>query len=199
MQLGMIGLGRMGANIVRRLIARRDILASSTIATRRRARRSPRRARQRSHRSPSWSRRSTPPRAVWVMLPAGAPTESTIETLDGLLRKGDTIIDGGNTFWQDDVRRGQELAERGLKYLDVGTSGGVWGLERGYCLMIGGDKAEVERLDPIFAALAPGRGDIAAHPAATAAIRASNAAISMPAPAAPATSSKWCTTASNTV
>ena len=93
------------------------------------------------------------------MLPAGGPTESTIEALAPLLAKGDSIIDGGNTFWRDDIRRGATLAKQGLHYLDVGTSGGVWGLERGYCLMIGGDADEVKRLDPIFSALAPGRGD----------------------------------------
>ena len=163
MQLGMIGLGRMGANIVRRLsrgghscvvydrdpapgaaLAKEGATAASSLA--------------------GLVTALAPPRAVWVMLPAGGPTESTIHTLVGLLSNGDTIIDGGNTFWQDDIRRGRELAEHGLKYVDVGTSGGVWGLERGYCMMIGGDKAEVERLDPIFATLAPGRGDIPATP-----------------------------------
>jgi 6-phosphogluconate dehydrogenase len=102
------------------------------------------------------------PRAVWVMLPSGAVTEGAIGELSRLLEAGDTIIDGGNTFWKDDVRRAGELRAKGLHYLDVGTSGGVWGLERGYCLMIGGDKPVVERLEPIFAALAPGRGTIPA-------------------------------------
>jgi 6-phosphogluconate dehydrogenase len=101
-----------------------------------------------------------PPRVVWLMLPAGAATEAAIGELGRLLAAGDTIIDGGNTFWKDDIRRAAELKGRGIGYLDVGTSGGVWGLERGYCLMIGGDKAVVERLDPLFAALAPGKGDI---------------------------------------
>jgi 6-phosphogluconate dehydrogenase len=98
------------------------------------------------------------------MLPAGDITEATIQQLAGLLDEGDTIIDGGNTFWQDDVRRAGQLRSRGLHYIDVGTSGGVWGLERGYCLMIGGEAPVVERLDPIFAALAPGRGDLPATP-----------------------------------
>jgi 6-phosphogluconate dehydrogenase len=98
------------------------------------------------------------------MLPAGAITESTIETLATLLAPGDVIIDGGNTFWQDDVRRGKTLAARKIDYVDVGTSGGVWGLERGYCMMIGGDNAVVERLDPIFATMAPGLGDIPRTP-----------------------------------
>jgi hypothetical protein len=96
------------------------------------------------------------------MLPAGAATEAAIGELSRLLATGDTIIDGGNTFWKDDIRRAGELKAKGLHYLDVGTSGGVWGLERGYCLMIGGEKAIVGRLDPIFAALAPGKGDIPA-------------------------------------
>ncbi|MCH1990996.1 NAD(P)-binding domain-containing protein, partial [Achromobacter xylosoxidans] len=100
------------------------------------------------------------PRAVWVMLPAGAPTEQTIAQLADLLEPGDSIIDGGNTFYKDDMRRAAELAQRGLHYLDVGTSGGVWGLERGYCMMIGGEKDVFERLEPLFAALAPGVGDI---------------------------------------
>ena len=104
------------------------------------------------------------PRAIWVMLPAGAPTEATIDALTPQLTKGDVIIDGGNTFWRDDIRRGAALAAKGLHYVDVGTSGGVWGLERGYCMMIGGDADEVRRLDPIFATLAPGRGDIPATP-----------------------------------
>ena len=163
MQLGMIGLGRMGANIVRRLsrgghscvVYDRDPAPGAALA------------KEGATAAASLAElvaALAPPRAVWVMLPAGGPTESTIHTLVGLLSKGDTIIDGGNTFWQDDIRRGRELAEHGLKYVDVGTSGGVWGLERGYCMMIGGDKAEVERLDPIFATLAPGRGDIPATP-----------------------------------
>jgi len=94
------------------------------------------------------------------MLPAGKITEQTIEALSKLMERGDVIIDGGNTFWQDDIRRGKALKERGIHYVDVGTSGGVWGIERGYCMMIGGDTAVVDRLNPIFAALSPGTGDI---------------------------------------
>ena len=107
-----------------------------------------------------------PPRTAWVMLPAGKITEATIDALAKLMQPGDTIIDGGNTFWQDDVRRGKALKERGLHYVDVGTSGGIWGIERGYCMMIGGEKSVVDRLDPIFAALAPGIGDIPRTPGA---------------------------------
>jgi len=98
------------------------------------------------------------PRAVWVMVPAGAPTESTITALAGLLSKGDTIIDGGNTHYKDDQRRAQELSARGLQYVDAGTSGGIWGLKIGYCLMVGGDEAVVRRLAPIFTTLSPENG-----------------------------------------
>jgi 6-phosphogluconate dehydrogenase len=100
----------------------------------------------------------TPPRAVWVMVPAGAATESTIDELAGMLAAGDTIIDGGNTRWTDDVRRAKALEPRGLHYVDAGTSGGIWGLENGYCLMVGGDGAAVERLRPVFVSLAPPDG-----------------------------------------
>jgi 6-phosphogluconate dehydrogenase len=104
------------------------------------------------------------PRIFWVMLPAGAPTETTIEALLALARPGDIIIDGGNSFYKDDIRRAKTCAERGVSYVDVGTSGGVWGLERGYCMMIGGEKATVDLLDPIFEALAPGLGTIPRTP-----------------------------------
>ena len=106
----------------------------------------------------------TAPRAIWVMLPAGAITEATITELAGLLQTGDTIIDGGNTYYKDDIRRAKALRDKGLIYLDVGTSGGVYGLDRGYCMMIGGDEATVRRLDPIFATLAPGIGSIERTP-----------------------------------
>jgi 6-phosphogluconate dehydrogenase len=163
MQLGMIGLGRMGGNIVRRLMRNehttvvydRDAKAVSSLAA------------DGSVGTASLKEfvdKLEKPRTVWVMLPAGKITEDTITQLSGLMEAGDVIIDGGNTFWQDDVRRGKTLKERGLYYVDVGTSGGVWGLDRGYCMMIGGDKAVVDRLDPIFAALAPGVGDIPRTP-----------------------------------
>jgi 6-phosphogluconate dehydrogenase len=159
MQLGMIGLGRMGGNIVRRLMQRghstvvydKDPKAVAALAGE---------GAVGAASLEEFVQKLTPPRTAWVMLPAGAITESTIESLAGLMQKDDAIIDGGNSFWQDDVRRGRALRARGLHYLDVGTSGGVWGLERGYCMMIGGDKAVVDRLDPIFAALAPGSGEI---------------------------------------
>jgi 6-phosphogluconate dehydrogenase len=160
MQIGMIGLGRMGANIVRRLMRAghacvvydRDPAPAAALAG-----------------DGALARASlealvaalAPPRVVWIMLPAGAITEQAIDELSQLLQSGDSIIDGGNSFWKDDIRRARALRQRGLNYLDVGTSGGVWGLERGYCLMIGGEAAVVARLDPIFAALAPGKGEIA--------------------------------------
>jgi 6-phosphogluconate dehydrogenase len=164
MQIGIVGLGRMGANIARRLMRAghtcvvfdRDTepgrgLAAEGAAT----------VASLADLVPALA----PPRAIWVMLPAGSATESAVAALSRLLAPGDTIIDGGNTYWKDDIRRAGELASKGLHYLDVGTSGGVWGLERGYCLMIGGEDAVVRRLDPIFAALAPGRGSIPATPA----------------------------------
>jgi 6-phosphogluconate dehydrogenase len=163
MQLGMIGLGRMGANIVRRLMRHGHSCVVHD--------RDPEPGRQLEAEGATTVASMAElvatlevPRAVWIMLPAGAATEGAIAELSGLLASGDTIIDGGNTFWKDDVRRARELKAKGLHYVDVGTSGGVWGLERGYCLMIGGDKAVVDRLDPIFAALAPGKGAIPATP-----------------------------------
>jgi 6-phosphogluconate dehydrogenase len=159
MQLGMVGLGRMGANIVRRLMRRghacvvhdRDPAPGQLLAG------------EGAVAAGSLGElvsKLAAPRAVWVMLPAGEATEAAIAELGGVLTPGDTVIDGGNTFWKDDIRRAHELAAKGLHYVDVGTSGGVWGLERGYCLMIGGEADVVRRLDPIFAALAPGKGDI---------------------------------------
>ena len=163
MQLGMIGLGRMGANIVRRLMR----AGHSCVVYDRDP--GPGRALAEEGATAVDSLAAlvaglAAPRAVWIMLPAGAPTEATIEALKPLLAKGDVVIDGGNSFWRDDVRRGAALAADGLHYLDVGTSGGVWGLERGYCMMIGGQSEAVTRLDPIFKALAPGRGDVPATP-----------------------------------
>jgi 6-phosphogluconate dehydrogenase len=104
------------------------------------------------------------PRAIWVMLPAGDPTESTIAALTQAMDKDDIVIDGGNTFFKDDIRRAKTLRAKGIHYVDVGTSGGIWGPERGYCMMIGGDKEIVDRVDPIFAALAPGLGEIPRTP-----------------------------------
>ncbi len=167
MQLGVIGLGRMGGNMVRRLLA--DPSHSAVVYDR-----SPTAAQalglERVRAAADLSElvaALTPPRAIWVMLPAGDATEQTIAQLAPLLAKDDVIIDGGNSFWQDDVRRAAALREHGLHYVDVGTSGGIWGLERGYCMMIGGESAIVARLDPLFATLAPGPGDIAQTPGRT--------------------------------
>jgi 6-phosphogluconate dehydrogenase len=113
--------------------------------------------------------RLRPPRSVWLMVPAGDPTEQTIDALAQRLQRGDAIIDGGNTYYKDDVRRARTLREQGIQYVDVGTSGGVWGAERGYCLMIGGERDTVERLTPVFQTLAPGRGDIPGTPGVDAA------------------------------
>ena len=163
MQIGLIGLGRMGGNIVRRLmrsghqcvIYDRNPSPMAALVEE---------GATRSDDLRDIVAKLAAPRAVWVMLPAGAITESTIAELATLLQADDTIIDGGNSFWKDDIRRAAELQKKGLHYIDVGTSGGVWGLERGYCMMIGGDKNAVDRLDPIFAALAPGLGDIPRTP-----------------------------------
>jgi len=163
MQLGMIGLGRMGANIVRRLMRAghhcvvydRDPTPGKTLAAE---------GAVAAISLADLVAKLDGPRAIWIMLPAGGPTESTIDALVPMLAKGDTIIDGGNTYWRDDIRRGAKLIADGLHYIDVGTSGGVWGLERGYCMMIGGDADEVRRLDPIFRALAPGKGTIPVTP-----------------------------------
>jgi 6-phosphogluconate dehydrogenase len=160
MKIGVIGLGRMGANIVRRLIrgghevvvhnrspepvqelAKEGAIASTDL--------------------PDMEAKLGEGAVYWVMLPAGAVTDETIDEITAFAKPGDIVIDGGNSFYKDDIRRAKALREKGLDYVDVGTSGGVWGLERGYCMMIGGDDAVVARLDPIFATLAPGYGAIA--------------------------------------
>ena len=162
MQLGMIGLGRMGANMVRRLIrnnhqcvvfdrsqqsvsdlAKEKAVGAASLA--------------------DFVKKLEKPRAVWLMVPA-AVVDQSIADLRPLLEAGDILIDGGNSYYVDDIRRAKELATKKIHYVDVGTSGGVWGLERGYCMMIGGEKEVVEHLDPIFATLAPGAGDIPRTP-----------------------------------
>jgi len=158
-QLGMIGLGRMGGNMVRRLrraghdcvvfdrsakavkdLVRIKAVGASSLA--------------------DLVKKLSPPRAIWLMVPA-AVVDQAIADLVPLLERDDILIDGGNSYYIDDLRRARELAPKGIHYVDVGTSGGVWGLERGYCMMIGGESSAVKRLDPIFASLAPGPGDIA--------------------------------------
>ena len=159
MQIAVIGLGRMGGNIVRRLMsgghevvgydrnapAVAELVGEGMIPAASLA---------------EVMQKLSSPRIVWVMLPAGPPTEGTINELAELAEAGDTLIDGGNSFYKDDIRRAKGCALQDLHYVDVGTSGGVWGLERGYCMMIGGEKETVDRLDPIFATLAPGYGSI---------------------------------------
>ena len=162
LQLGMIGLGRMGANMVRRLIkgghecvvfdrspdAVKDLVKNKAIGATSLA---------------DFVKKLNKPRAVWLMVPAAVVDES-IASLQLLVESGDILIDGGNSYYVDDIRRAKELQARGIHYVDVGTSGGVWGLERGYCMMIGGEQDVVKRLDPIFATLAPGSGNIPRTP-----------------------------------
>lgn len=163
MQIGIIGLGRMGANIARRLhraghhcvvynrtekpvaeLAAEGMTPASGIA--------------------DLVRKLDAPRAVWLMLPAGSVTEGMVSAVSALMSMGDILIDGGNTFYKDDIRRAKTLEARGIAYVDAGTSGGILGLERGYCMMIGGPKAAVDHLDPVFNALAPGPGTLARTP-----------------------------------
>jgi len=163
MQVGIVGLGRMGANIARRLMRNGhrcvvfDANLDASLALGREGASS-------SAALQDLVKRLTPPRVVWLMVPAGEATAKAVDELGALMGTGDTIIDGGNSFWKDDIARAAALKPRGVHYLDVGTSGGVWGLERGYCLMIGGEAAVVERLDPIFQALAPGADGTGATP-----------------------------------
>ncbi len=160
MQLGMIGLGRMGGNIVRRLLRAGHVCVVYDANAQAVAALAALGAVAAGSLADLVGKLDQRPRAAWVMLPAGAVTEATVAALGGLMAPQDILIDGGNSNFKDDVRRAKELAERGIRYMDVGTSGGVWGLERGYCLMIGGERTAFEFLDPIFAALAPGAGDI---------------------------------------
>jgi len=163
MQIGVIGLGRMGGNITRRLMQNgheavvydHDAKAVATLGCD---------GAIGANGLDQLVSQLRSPRAIWVMLPAGKITEDTIVQLAKLLAPDDIVIDGGNTFWKDDIRRAKMLKERAVHYVDVGTSGGVWGLERGYCMMIGGPKAIVDHLDPLFKALAPGIGNVPRTP-----------------------------------
>jgi 6-phosphogluconate dehydrogenase len=164
MQLGMVGLGRMGANMVRRLMSGghecvvfdlnadnvKALATEGAIAT---------------TSLDDFVVTLKKPRAAWVMVPAGLPTEQTVMALAAKMEAGDIVIDGGNSYFKDDVRRSSVLKEKGIHYVDVGTSGGIWGLNRGYCIMVGGDAAVFRRLEPLFKTLAPGRGDIPQTPA----------------------------------
>jgi 6-phosphogluconate dehydrogenase len=163
MQIGVVGLGRMGGNMARRLLrGGHEVVGFAVDAAAVQAL---------VHDGGSGTtnlddfvRTLKPPRVAWVMVPAGAATEQVVTGLAERMQPGDTIIDGGNSLYKDDVRRSKRCREQNIDYIDVGTSGGVWGLDRGYCLMIGGDKEAVARLDPIFKTLAPGSGDIARTP-----------------------------------
>ncbi len=163
MQIGMVGLGKMGANMTRRLmrgghqvvvtdlsadnvkqLASEGAVASSSLD--------------------DFVTKLGKPRVAWLMVPAGDPTEQTVQALAKKFERGDILIDGGNSYFKDDIRRGEQLREKGIHYLDVGTSGGVWGIDRGYCMMIGGSKDAFQQLNPIFKTLAPGLGDIPRTP-----------------------------------
>jgi 6-phosphogluconate dehydrogenase len=165
MQLGMVGLGRMGGNMARRLLRAGHAVVGWN--------RSPEpvarlvaEGGQAASSLADLARKLSPPRAVWVMLPAGEVTEKAVRELAGLLAPGDVLVDGGNSRFQDDARRARELAPRGVLYLDAGTSGGVWGAERGYCLMVGGPPEGVKVLEPVLRSLAPGRAGVEPTPGA---------------------------------
>jgi 6-phosphogluconate dehydrogenase len=163
MQMGMIGLGRMGANMVRRLMRGGHECVVWDV--------NPDNVKQLAGEGATGANslddlfaKLEPPRAVWIMVPAGNATENTVNDLAARLKANDIIIDGGNSYFKDDARRSLAMRDKGINYVDVGTSGGVWGLERGYCMMIGGPEDTVRHLDPIFKTLAPGRGNIGRTP-----------------------------------
>jgi 6-phosphogluconate dehydrogenase len=164
MKIGVIGLGKMGGNMSRRLMkaGHHCVVFSRTAKTREAL------AKEGATAAVSLAdvvkTLAEKPRAIWLMLPAGQTTDEAVEELGTLLEPGDIVIDGGNSFYKDDIRRAKKLAQKGIHYIDCGTSGGVWGIERGYCMMIGGPKEAVDHLDPIFAALAPGLGNIPRTP-----------------------------------
>ncbi len=163
MQLGMIGLGRMGANMTRRLMRGGHQVVVSDLSPEN-VKNIAKEGAVTSASLDDFVTKLKPPRTAWLMVPAGAPTESTVQALSQRFQKGDIVIDGGNSYFKDDIRRSKQLKEKGIHYVDVGTSGGVWGLERGYCMMIGGPKEAFDYLDPIFKTLAPGPGDIPRTP-----------------------------------
>ncbi len=163
MQIGMVGLGRMGANMARRLMrgGHKCVVSDLTAAN---VQQMAGEGATGSSSLDDFVAKLAPPRVAWVMVPSGDATEQTVRGLGERMQRGDTIIDGGNSYFKDDVRRAAMVAPKGIAYVDVGTSGGVWGLERGYCMMIGGPRKTVEALDPIFRTLAPGRGTIPRTP-----------------------------------
>ncbi len=196
MQLGMIGLGRMGANMVLRVMRAGhkcvvyDVHAEAIQAL----------VKEGATGATSLKDlvgKLEKPRAVWLMVPA-AIVDQTLSELVPLLERGDTVIDGGNSYYHDDIRRAKDLTPKGLHYVDVGTSGGVWGLERGYCQMIGGEPDAVKRLDPIFAALAPGRDAAPPTPDRSSSREPPTRATSTAVHRGLGTSSRWCTMGSST-
>ena len=164
MQIGMIGIGKMGGNMSRRLMKAGNQCVVYARSAKSREALAQDGATAATSIADLVSKLSDKPRAIWLMLPAGRVTEEMVEQLGGLLERDDIVIDGGNSFYKDDIRNARKLALKGIHYVDCGTSGGVWGIERGYCMMIGGPKQAVDRLDPIFSALAPGLGDIPRTP-----------------------------------
>ena len=163
MRLGMVGLGRMGANMTRRLMRGGHEVVVTDLSAENVAKIKGEGAIASSSLDDFISKLARP-RIAWLMVPAGGPTEQTVQALAERMQTGDILIDGGNSFFKDDVRRSQQLKNKGIHYVDVGTSGGVWGIDRGYCMMIGGPQEAVQHLDPIFKTLAPGRGDIPRTP-----------------------------------
>src|SRR5437762_6281345 len=163
MRLGMVGLGKMGANMARRLMrGGHEVVVTDLSAEAVKGMASE--GAVSSSSLEDFCSKLGSPRVAWLMVPAGGPTESTVQALAENMKAGDVLIDGGNSYFKDDIRRSKMLSEKSIHYVDVGTSGGVWGLERGYCMMIGGPKEVVTKLDPIFKTLAPGRGEISRTP-----------------------------------
>jgi 6-phosphogluconate dehydrogenase len=163
MRLGMVGLGKMGANMSRRLMrGGHEVVVTDLSADN--VKHLAEEGAISSASLDDFVGKLGKPRIAWLMVPAGEPTEKTAQALANKFEKGDILIDGGNSYFKDDVRRAEQFKDKGIHYVDVGTSGGVWGIDRGYCMMIGGPKEAVQKLDPIFKTLAPGRGDIARTP-----------------------------------
>jgi 6-phosphogluconate dehydrogenase len=163
MRLGMVGLGRMGANMTRRLLRGGHEMVVSDLSAEN-VKQLVGEGAAASASLDDFVNKLAKPRVAWLMVPAGTPTEQTVQALAQKMQPGDVLIDGGNSYFKDDIRRSEQLKSKGIHYVDVGTSGGVWGLDRGYCMMIGGPKEIVQQLDPIFRTLAPGRGDIPRTP-----------------------------------